>query len=63
MGRNGTLAPEEARALLEQERQSRARRCLEKIQEVLNEERCRMEVYVILRPGTIEPRVEIVPID
>lgn len=57
---NGHLTPAEAKAILQQEAQQRAEACRVKVQAVLDEYECTIDVAVLLRANQIIPRVEIV---
>lgn len=56
------LTPEEAKAVLEQERQNRANRCAVEVNAALEKYRCTLATPVMVTPdGRLAARVEIVP--
>ena len=57
---NGTLTAAEARVILETEAQTRIEACRAKVQKVLDEYQCTIDVMVILKAGEVIPRVQIV---
>lgn len=57
---NGTLTPTDARAILETEAKTRVERCRVRVQAVLDEEQCTLDVTVLLRAGQVIPQVQIV---
>lgn len=48
------------KALVEQDRRERAAACTAAIQQALAEHRCRLDVFVILRQGRVQPQVRVV---
>lgn len=57
---NGTLTPTEAKAILQQEAQTRVEACQAEIGKVLDKYQCTIDVAVILRQGQVIPQVQIV---
>ncbi len=54
------MSPEEAKALIEQERQERADRCKARIDQVLAEERCVLDVAITITGRGNIPRLDII---
>ena len=54
---------EEAKALLEQEKQARVKRCEGKINQALQEERCTLDVSVVISARGNQPQLAIVAQD
>lgn len=57
---NGTLTPTEAKAILQQEAQTRVEACQAEVQKVLDKYNCTLDVMVILKAGQVIPQVQIV---
>ncbi len=54
------LAADEARALLQKEREERVKACQAEIQAALDKYRCTLDVSVTLRAGQVIPQVQVV---
>jgi hypothetical protein len=52
-----------ARAELDEERKARSEACKREIAACLERHRCRLDVAVILREGSVSPAVNVVPVD
>lgn len=54
---------DEMKALLQAEREARAKRALERIREVLKEERCEMNPSMTITVQGVIPRIDIIAVD
>ncbi len=61
--RRTSITAEEATVVLNHNRQVRADACRQEIAEVLQRHRCRLDVCVILRDGSVTPQVSVIPAD
>jgi hypothetical protein len=58
-----TLSPEELKAMIQAERLARERRAMQRIQQVLEEERCVMNPVMVLSGNNVAGRIEITAVD
>ena len=58
-----SLSPEEMKSILMAEREARAKRALERIREVLKEERCEMNPSMTITVQGVIPRIDITAVD
>lgn len=48
------------KALIEQDKRERIAACTAAIQQALAQHRCRLDVFVVLRQGQVQPQVQVV---
>jgi len=58
-----SFTPEEMKGLLQVDRETRAKRALERIREVLKEERCEMNPSMTITVQGVIPRIDITAVD
>jgi hypothetical protein len=58
-----TVTPEQAKAAVAQDKAIRRQRYLEKLAKAGQEERCQLEVGMLLRAGRIDPQLDVIVFD
>ena len=61
--KNEPPSPEEMKVLLLADREARAKRALERIRQVLKEERCEMNPFMTITVQGVIPRIDITAVD
>lgn len=57
---NEVISLDDARAVLNQEQQARVDACRKEIETALEKHNCSLDIFVVLRRGSIEPNLQIV---
>lgn len=57
---NELTPTEQARVLLQKEREERVKTCQDEIQAVLDKHHCTLDVSVVLRVGQVIPQVQVI---